>query len=181
MFACKKCSAPVEQGEKFCANCGNPLEEKDFETTVKSEPYTQAEASASCSQCGLSFPRASLIRLKDKEYCNPCLEVLTETSDGNTSGTGSEAIVPDEIRGWNWGAFCLGWIWAIGNQVWIGLLGLIPYLGIIMNIILGVKGSEWAWQNKRWKSVEHFKSVQAIWAYVGIGLITLIIILVLAV
>ncbi|HET6457092.1 MAG TPA: hypothetical protein VFI02_22055, partial [Armatimonadota bacterium] len=32
-----------------------------------------------------------------------------------------------------------------------------------------VKGSEWAWQNRRWESVEQFKKVQrtwVIWAWV---------------
>jgi len=65
---------------------------------------------------------------------------------GNTSGMGSTAAVPQEIMGWNWGAFFLSWIWSIGNSVWIGLLSLVPCLGFIMVIVLGVKGSEWAWQ-----------------------------------
>ena len=56
----------------------------------------------------------------------------------NTSGQGAASVVPGEIKGWNWGAFFLNWIWSIGNNVWIGLLALI--LGIIMSIILGVKG-----------------------------------------
>ena len=65
----------------------------------------------------------------------------------NTSGQGSASVVPAEITGWNWGAFLLNWIWAIGNRVWIGLLGLV--FGIIMAIILGAKGNEWAWQSRR--------------------------------
>ncbi len=84
----------------------------------------------------------------------------------NTSGQGSAAIVPEEIKGWNWGAFLLGWVWSIGNSVWIGLLTLI--FGWIMAIILGVKGSEWAWQNRKWESVEQFKTVQKTWAKWGV-------------
>ena len=84
----------------------------------------------------------------------------------NTSGQGAASVVPDEIKGWNWGAFFLNWIWSIGNNVWIGLLALI--LGIIMSIILGIKGSEWAWQNRRWESVEQFKTVQHTWAVWGV-------------
>jgi hypothetical protein len=83
----------------------------------------------------------------------------------NTSGQGASAIVPDEIKGWNWGAFWLHWIWSIGNQVWIGLLTLL--IGIVMQIILGIKGNEWAWQNRRWESVEQFKQVQRTWAIWG--------------
>ena len=33
---------------------------------------------------------------------------------------------PPEIGGWNWGAFWLGPIWAVGNRVWRGLLGWLP-------------------------------------------------------
>jgi hypothetical protein len=88
----------------------------------------------------------------------------------NTSGQGSLAVIPNEIRGWNWGAFCLSVIWSIGNSVWIGLLALIPYVGFIMAIVLGIKGSEWAWRYKRWDSVEHFKRTQSTWAKWGIGI-----------
>lgn len=88
----------------------------------------------------------------------------------NTSGQGATSVVPDEIKGWNWGAFLMNWTWSIGNQTWIGLLALVPYAGLIMAIILGVKGSEWAWQNRRFESVEQFKTVQRIWAYWGLGI-----------
>jgi hypothetical protein len=86
----------------------------------------------------------------------------------NTSGQGSLAVVPDEILGWNWGAFFLNLIWSIGNSVWIGLLMLVPGVNIVMMFVLGAKGSEWAWKNKRWNSIEHFKSTQGSWAKVGL-------------
>jgi uncharacterized membrane protein YeaQ/YmgE (transglycosylase-associated protein family) len=86
----------------------------------------------------------------------------------NTSGTGSTAVVPPGVAGWNWGAFLLNWIWSIGNSVWIGLLALVPYAGLIMAIVLGIKGSEWAWQHRRWESVEQFKATQRVWAIVGL-------------
>jgi hypothetical protein len=88
----------------------------------------------------------------------------------NTSGQGSAAIIPPEIRGWNWGAFFFGWLWGIGNNVWIALLEFIPWVGIVMSIVLGVKGNEWAWQKKRWDSIEHFKRTQRTWAYWALGL-----------
>ena len=87
---------------------------------------------------------------------------------GNTSGQGSSAAVPEEIKGWSWGGFLLTWIWGIGNSVWIGLLALVPYVGFVMTIVLGIKGREWAWQAKRWDSVEHFNRVQRNWAVAGI-------------
>jgi hypothetical protein len=68
-----------------------------------------------------------------------------------------------QIQGWNWGAFLLNWIWAIGNNVWIGLIALIPAASLVMAIILGVKGNEWAWQSRKWQSVEQFRRTQAVW------------------
>jgi cytochrome oxidase complex assembly protein 1 len=77
-------------------------------------------------------------------------------------------IIPPEIKGWNWGAFFLNWIWGIGNQTYIALLALIPGFGFIWMFVLGAKGSAWAWRNGRWDSVEHFKRVQRKWAIWGL-------------
>lgn len=77
---------------------------------------------------------------------------------------------PLEILKWNWGAFLLNWIWGLGNKVYISLLCFIPFIGLIMPIVLGWKGNEWAWKNKQWKSVEHFKEVQKKWTIWGIAI-----------
>ena len=99
-------------------------------------------------------------------------------------------------KGWNWGAFLIPWIWAIGNRVWVGLLALIPAAGLVatflfslrgtalpwegglailfilawlvLAVLLGVKGSAWAWQSRAWSSEASFKRAQRIWAYVGL-------------
>ena len=90
----------------------------------------------------------------------------------NTSGQGfRKGEVPEEIKGLNWGAFLLNWIWAIGNQTWIGLLCLIPCVNVVVQIVLLFKGNEWAWQSKEWDSVEHFLAVQKKWTYWGIGIL----------
>jgi len=123
--------------------------------------------------------------LGGKIYCNPCADELfssrfpkgvpkdqTSTlATENTSGQGGVAVIPEEIRGWNWGAFLLTWIWGLGNSVFISLLALIPYVSIVVAIVLGVKGNEWAWRNRKWDSIEHFKRTQSTWAKWGVGLI----------
>ena len=81
----------------------------------------------------------------------------------NTSGTGGP--VPEEIKGWNWGAFWLHFIWGIAHNVWLSLLYFC--LGEIWMIVLGIKGSEWAWQHRRFDSVEQFKQTQAVWSKWG--------------
>jgi hypothetical protein len=89
----------------------------------------------------------------------------------NTSGQGTSAVLPPELEGWNWGGFLLTWVWGIGNNVWIALVGLapVPGVGLAIGIILGLKGNEWAWQNKKWDSIEHFRKAQRIWLYWGIA------------
>ena len=98
----------------------------------------------------------------------------------NTSGQGSVAVVPAEIDRWNWGAFLLNWIWGIGNNTFIALLVFVPFVGFVMPFVLGVKGSAWAWRNKRWDSVEHFQAVQRKWAKWAVIVYLLLIALVAA-
>jgi len=99
--------------------------------------------------------------------------VTMDERAGNTSGRGAAVAVPPEIRGrWNWGAFWLTWIWGIGHNTWIALIALIgfilPPVGLVMAIVLGVKGSEWAWQNRRFEGgVTQFRAVQRVWAIWG--------------
>ena len=158
---------------------------------MKCAYHPEREVVGACVDCGRLVCAECKVELGGKIYCNACAEKILlgkaerEVSKPaeyivtpeNTSGQGKLAVVPEEIRGWNWGAFLLNWIWAWGNRVWIGFLALIPYAGIIMAIVLGVKGSEWAWQNKRWDSIEHFKRVQRKWAYWGAGVAILGIVL----
>jgi hypothetical protein len=86
----------------------------------------------------------------------------------NTSGQGKLSDVPSEIQTWNWGAFFLNALWGLFNRTYIALLAIIPVVGIPMAFVLGFKGNEWAWQNKRWKSIEQFQRVQKRWAILGI-------------
>ena len=103
---------------------------------------------------------------------------VQETQMGeNNSGQGPNTPVPDSVaRKFNWGAFLLSWIWGLGNKTYITLLvflvGFIPFIGIVlifgMQIWFGIKGNTWAWQNKRFQSIEHFHENQRNWAIAGV-------------
>jgi hypothetical protein len=104
-------------------------------------------------------------------FCPECGQSLkVGVTPENTSGQGESAAVPEEVKGWSWGAFALTWIWGVCNGVLISLLCLIPAFGFVWAFVLGAKGSEWAWRNKKWDSVEHFKSTQRPWNIAGIVL-----------
>ncbi|HAG85045.1 MAG TPA: serine/threonine protein kinase [Cyanobacteria bacterium UBA12227] len=90
----------------------------------------------------------------------------------NNSGCGgvfdSSIPVPDEIKGWNWGAFLMPYLWPFTNKVWIGLFALVPQVGWLMAIMLGNKGNEWAWKSRKWRSIEQFKAHQRGWTIAGL-------------
>lgn len=75
---------------------------------------------------------------------------------------------PEELRKWNWGAFLLSWIWGISNNTFIAFLVLVPIFNIYILIMLGMKGNEWAWKNRKFQSIEHFKKVQKAWTLWGV-------------
>ena len=87
----------------------------------------------------------------------------------NQSPVHRQNPLPPELRGWNWGAFFLNWVWGLAHNTWIALLMFVPGVNIVMLFVLGAKGNAWAWANNEWRDVEHFKRTQRIWARVGIG------------
>jgi hypothetical protein len=91
------------------------------------------------------------------------------------------ARVPEEVKRLNWSAFLLNWIWAIGNQVWVGLLALIVPIAPFVAVYLLIKGNELAWTGPRqWESVEQFKATQATWQRWAVGVLLLAVAIVLA-
>ena len=76
-----------------------------------------------------------------------------------------------DLDKWNWGAFLLGWIWGVFNNVYWTLLALIPvpFLGLVVCIIAGVKGTRQAWEKGEWKDSDftRFKKKQEGWAIAG--------------
>lgn len=136
----------------FCTECG----QKNSDTATY------------CLSCGKPLD-------KDEPVKQPHvggIQASIGTSENN-SGQGTMAALPPELTGWNWGAFFLTWIWGIGNSTFIALLAFIPLVNLVMIFVLGAKGNEWAWQNKRWNSIEHFKKVQKLWAIWGAVLFAL--------
>lgn len=89
------------------------------------------------------------------------------------SGRGPLSVLPQELQGLNWGAFLMTWIWGIAHSSWWSLLCFVPYVGIIVPFIMLFKGNEWAWQNRRWESIQQFRDTQAVWTKWGIGLLIL--------
>lgn len=89
------------------------------------------------------------------------------------SGKGAQSEIPDEIRGWHWGAAGLSTIWGSYHGVWMFLIGLIPFVSLVWWIVMGLKGSEWAWRKRRWISVEQFQDSKRRWMPWGLAFMAL--------
>ena len=92
------------------------------------------------------------------------LDDANKTDPANTPGQGGLERLPEGVAGWSWGGFVFSWIWAIPNRTWWGLLGLVPGVGLVVRVLLGMKGRQSAWRNGRWDGVEHFRRVQRRWS-----------------
>lgn len=91
----------------------------------------------------------------------------------------------EELKKWSWGAFCLYSIWGFFNGCWWAFfIALIPFAFPIANIIFGIYGNRWSWENKQWSSYEEFKKAQSNWktaglVILGVNLVIIIIFLVI--
>jgi hypothetical protein len=93
-------------------------------------------------------------------------------------------------RSFNWGAFFLTWIWALGNKsfdVTTGILLVlcfVPYASlpsaIALSLYSGFTGNRRAWAKRPdGREEAHFLKVQRRWAFVGATQFALIIVLLL--
>ncbi len=91
-------------------------------------------------------------------------------NSGQSNLLDDSVSVPNEIKGWNWGAFLMPWLWPLTNHVWIGLSSWVPSPGwaVIVAIALGRMGNEWAWKSRKWQSIEQFKAHQRRWTIAGV-------------
>ncbi len=144
--ACPYCRAAVPAGNSFCSACGRQV------TGAPIAPAAPAPAPA-----WQPPPAPAAYAPAAPAYGYP-----QQFANNSGSGTGP---VPPEVPGWNWGAFFFSWLWGVSNGVWVSLL--IAMLGLIGSIWLGAKGSEMAWQKRRFESVEQFKGTQRAWATWG--------------
>lgn len=154
---CLTCGKKLSDNTKFCTNCGTNLVETLNENTTNSLNSMQISEISK--------------KINTEEILNTIIQPI------NNSGQGTKTIVPNEIKGWNWGAFLFSWIWAIVNKTYRGLFCLIPIFGIYYCFVLGRKGNEWSWQNNQWNSIQEFKKVQSTWSKAAIPFTTICIFL----
>ena len=123
------------------------------------------EGSFSCQWCGATL---NPVNNPSMQPIIPAAPLVTPAASVTTAVPPSPPttdVLPEGVKGWSWAAFLWTWLWAIGNKTYIGLLALLPIPGVslVMMIILGLYGREWAWKNKQWASVDDFNRTQRSW------------------
>jgi hypothetical protein len=90
-----------------------------------------------------------------------------EHTSSTSLPSGNDPNLLPAVHGWNWGAFCLSWIWAFAHGIWVwGVLALV--LPFPVAIYLGMSGNELAWRTRRFQGLQQFRTTQRIWARWGI-------------
>lgn len=123
-----------------------------------------------CQKCGAQMP-------DDASYCSNCgTNPLGSGQSASEQGIVNNDLVPDEIKGFNFGALMLNWIWAFSHRLWLYgfLILLIPVVNLILAVVLAFKGNELAWKARKFNSIEEFKNTQRAWMIAGIVVCALI-------
>ena len=84
--------------------------------------------------------------------------------------SGNDPAVLPNLPKWNWGAFLLTWIWALGHG--LHAVAILAFLfsgtGPVVGIVMGILGNELAWKYRPFPNYEEFRKVQAAWTKWGI-------------
>lgn len=105
---------------------------------------------------------------QQQQYSQP--QVQPQAQHSQQQNVASNKDLERNLDKWNWGAFCLGWIWGVFNNAYLMLIGLLPIANLVMAIIGGIKGTRWAWEGGNWKPEDYdrFASRQKGWMIAGL-------------
>lgn len=109
----------------------------------------------------------------------PARPPIPAHTNGQPPAADVDQAVAVELAKWNWGAFLLTWVWGVFNGVFRSFLVLVPIYGIWEWILLGKNGNRWAWETKRWQTVEAFHSTQRKWAIAAVVTCVLLVLIVI--
>ena len=162
---CSNCGADLPDESRFCSQCGTEVVKTEEGSADVAPP---APAAASETQSEAPSETQSQVRPSAQP-----MEAPTAQSVSQVAPVTPVAPVADPfLKKWNWGAFLLSWIWALGHgQVLVGILilvvGILPVIGTLVDIglviYLGIKGNELAWNSGRFASIEQLKETERVW------------------
>jgi hypothetical protein len=116
----------------------------------------------------------------------PIDHVAPYAQKSNTSGTGPQAVLPDEANGWTFaGCVPFGLFGFMNNLAGWGLLGCVTgglwLLYPIYFFVIGVSGRQMAWKSQNFSSVEEYRTAMANWNTAGLVFFVIGVVYILAV
>ncbi|MGL5085850.1 MAG: hypothetical protein ACRC68_09085 [Clostridium sp.] len=152
---CNNCGNNSNNNDAFCPACGNTLtSQSDF--TNQASPTNDSNLK--------SYETQHNQNSSSNSYQSQTNESYSSNSGGTDDFIGKVKTfmkldppakdLPQELQGWNWGAFILTWIWGVTHNSFNTLVVFIPYIGWLYGFMCGYKGSEWLWNSRDWNSVE---------------------------
>lgn len=136
-----------------------------------------------CVDCGINVDQA-LRTIAERQRQEAQQRQRAVAQESQLAARVSDELDPDglprAIKRWSWPAFIFGWLWCFFNNlpIWgiASLLGWIftgGFVGLLIDIWLGVKGNEYAWKANHYPSVAAYRRSQftwevAIWVLIGI-------------
>ncbi|MDO5302161.1 MAG: zinc-ribbon domain-containing protein [Tissierellia bacterium] len=164
---CPHCGKELNPSNRFCTNCGQPNESygafqdsPQMEAPAKEKPTAQPLTSPDYEQ----RPPAEYSSENRYYQQQPPLPYETRKAPPSAHSEATLAQVPGKF---NWGAFSFTLMWGIGNKVYLCLLALIPGVNLIISILAGLKGNQWALQNNQYRDMEEFSRIQETWSRAG--------------
>lgn len=141
----------------------NPEEEPDEDAGIGIVPGTDAEPSGIGNEPGTGI-----------EHSESRIPVVEKKPDVIILPSGNDPGMLKRVKGWNWGACILTWIWLYFHEMHLWgtivliMTILIPCVGIIPSIWLGAYGNELAWRYKRFTDFEAYLKSVRLWNQIGI-------------
>ena len=151
---CSKCGTDNSEGSLFCSNCGNTLTKEKVvnEVPVREAAYTKNTYNEHSSSTSYTDSELSLFLEKNQPYYMEKFKTMEKTADK---------------KSWNWSAFLCHFYWMFYRKMYIEgivfivgnfILGLIPFIGWILNIAAwvccGIFGNYFYYEHTKKKFVE---------------------------
>lgn len=166
---CGHCGAENPDNVKFCTSCGKPIA-SGGQQDPQPPPADAAPAEGSPY---VAPPPGSA---PPPPPPPPGGSYLAGSSSGpyrqvpNTSGMGGGQPMPPESQNYNWAGCLPCGIFAFmnGAMMW-GLITVVAsfFVGSLASLILVIKGNEFAWQHRRFDSIQQFRETMDAWNYWG--------------
>lgn len=103
--------------------------------------------------------------VRQQEMSQTAHEYAQQKQNTGDYGESSTAEIP--VFKFNFGAFLLGFIFALVTGAYKCLITLIPFLNIVFMFISGFKGEQWAWESGKYSTEDDFREVMNKWNKIG--------------